>query len=42
MYSAHPYGRVAVLSSYANFFNTDAGAPNFGTTHTFFDYQPLS
>ncbi|KAI9456012.1 glycoside hydrolase [Lactarius psammicola] len=27
---AHPYGRVSVLSSYGNFFNTDAGAPDSG------------
>ncbi|KAH9169807.1 glycoside hydrolase [Lactarius sanguifluus] len=27
---AHPYGRVSVLSSYGNLFNTDAGAPNLG------------
>jgi hypothetical protein len=27
---AHPYGRVSVLSSYSNFFATDAGAPNSG------------
>lgn len=27
---AHPYGKVSVLSSYADFFNTDAGAPNSG------------
>ena len=38
VYSAHPYGRVSVLSSYADFFNTDAGAPNLGTTHIFSDY----
>ncbi|KAN0137509.1 Glycoside hydrolase superfamily [Lactarius tabidus] len=28
---AHPYGKVSVLSSYADFFNTDNGAPNSGT-----------
>ncbi|KAF8259045.1 glycoside hydrolase family 13 protein [Lactarius quietus] len=28
---AHPYGKVSILSSYADFFNTDAGAPNLGT-----------
>ncbi|KAI9429334.1 glycoside hydrolase [Lactarius indigo] len=27
---AHPYGRISVLSSYSNFFDTDAGAPNSG------------
>lgn len=27
---AHPYGRISVLSSYANFFKTDAGAPDLG------------
>ncbi|KAH9058953.1 glycoside hydrolase [Lactarius deliciosus] len=28
--TAHPYGRVSVLTSYGNFFNTDTGAPNLG------------
>ncbi|KAH9058949.1 glycoside hydrolase [Lactarius deliciosus] len=28
---AHPYGRTSVLSSYTNFYNNDAGAPNSGT-----------
>ena len=41
VYSAHPYGRVSVLSSYADFFNTDAGAPNLGATLIIFDYQTL-
>jgi len=27
---AHPYGIPTILSSYSNFFNSDAGAPNFG------------
>ncbi|KAI9429653.1 glycoside hydrolase superfamily, partial [Lactarius psammicola] len=27
---AHPYGRPTVLSSYTNFYNNDAGAPNNG------------
>ncbi|KAI0275828.1 glycoside hydrolase [Russula aff. rugulosa BPL654] len=27
---AHPYGTPSVLSSYSNFYNTDAGAPNGG------------
>ncbi|KAH9054684.1 glycoside hydrolase family 13 protein [Lactarius vividus] len=27
---AHPYGRVSVLSSYGNFFDMDAAAPNLG------------
>src|SRR6266702_6435472 len=31
VYSAHPYGRPTVLSSYTNFYNNDAGAPNNGT-----------
>ncbi|KAH8996008.1 glycoside hydrolase [Lactarius akahatsu] len=28
---AHPYSRPSVLSSYTNFYNNDAGAPNSGT-----------
>ncbi|KAH8986767.1 glycoside hydrolase [Lactarius hatsudake] len=28
---AHPYARTSVLSSYTNFYNNDAGAPNSGT-----------
>ncbi|KAH9987051.1 glycoside hydrolase family 13 protein [Russula vinacea] len=28
---AHPYGTPSVLSSYSNFYNTDAGGPNGGT-----------
>ncbi|KAH9169805.1 glycoside hydrolase [Lactarius sanguifluus] len=28
---AHPYGRTSVLSSYTNFYNNDAGAPNSAT-----------
>jgi len=27
---AHPYGIPTILSSYSNFFNRDAGAPNGG------------
>ncbi|KAI9456014.1 glycoside hydrolase [Lactarius psammicola] len=27
---AHPYGRPTILSSYTNFYNNDAGAPNNG------------
>ncbi|KAH8996004.1 glycoside hydrolase [Lactarius akahatsu] len=34
---AHPYGRVSVLSSYGNFFNTDAGAPSLGMVTIFSD-----
>lgn len=30
--SAHPYGMPSVLSSYSNFYNTDAGGPNGGTS----------
>ena len=33
--SAHPYGTPSVLSSYSNFYNTDAGAPNGGTAYSF-------
>lgn len=29
---AHPYGTPTILSSYSGFTNTDAGAPNGGTS----------
>ena len=31
--SAHPYGIPTILSSYSNFYYSDAGAPNGGTAH---------
>lgn len=31
LYSAHPYGKPTILSSYSNFYDTDAGAPDGGT-----------
>lgn len=33
--SAHPYGTPSILSSYSNFYNTDAGGPNGGTACIF-------
>jgi hypothetical protein len=43
VYRAHPYGKVSVLSSYADFFkfDTDAGAPNLGMAPIFSENQTL-
>ncbi len=45
--SAHPYGTPTILSSYSNFFDTNAGSPNGGTTTcscfvSFLPSHPLS